>query len=288
MSSLLSTALFNLYKAQKYEISDIGKMKFLGEDNPIKVINDDKFYYQIFFSVNYEELIIQMTFYDTNIYNSAMVLEKIIKEKIKEIEGRKEIEFNSSLKWWLSILIILKECCKGNELYFAEMTCNVVIDKIHKLTNLEISEYVNLINTILLDEINSGIKIRPFLYTGHLRENKDDYLLSFYENKEIIKEIIFNKIKIDDFKHPDIIKEIKFIEYFNLEYDKKEIILEKLYNTCNVFFAPKLHYESKTELAHIMFIIISQILNNKAFFKKDLIKEIAASITELFDSVNKI
>lgn len=158
----------------------------------------------------------------------AYLQEEVAKESIDNDE------FSAEKRWWLYVLIAMREIVKYHSAEFAFQTIQHVIHRIKHIPEQSLLRYANIIQSIMLREIPDVLVIRPLeLQTvNSVLVDTDESTQFFLEKKEDIIKVIKKHLIQRDLQK----------EYFDGILMKDRSIMRKFSNMWNAFFEVFMHF----------------------------------------------
>lgn len=92
--------------------------------------------------------------------------------------------------WWALVLFVLKDFCMEDKFLYAVETINMLLNKISKLSSIELEEYCNEIDNAVSLELSSALVVRPLEVTN-LNTDVTDIDI-------VLKKLLDNKAKLLD------------------------------------------------------------------------------------------
>lgn len=186
-------------------------------------------------------------------------IEVHFKSQLNDLKTNQELTFEQ--EWWVLILFALKDLVEGENLSYATETIQFLINRIHTLSNEDLEEYANSINSSLFEQMPTILTIRPSEISNLESDAKNDDVAfnHLIEKKQIIIEILKEHVKINNiaesFTKRSYEKQINKYEIWNVIFEYYlECILYMHLTLGEDYIEDERELENLLYLSHVSFL----------------------------------
>lgn len=120
------------------------------------------------------------------------------KSQLNDLRANQELTLGQ--EWWSLVLFALKDLAEGENLSYATETIQFLINRIHTLSEEELEEYANSINSSFSEQMPSTLSIRPREVINLESDAKKNYVAfnQLIKKKEVVIELLKENLETSD------------------------------------------------------------------------------------------